>query len=211
MVEEKKKKNSSKKGTSTTKKSTTVKKKTVQEEKKVVSSTNENNKDFSSKLKKFFGSYAFLYTAFSVLLIGVAILAGMVYVKGQEVKKNRSNIVIPILEDGNRSTLNIDLAELRDVGEYVIKVTNYRGDKINTESFDYSITVRNESSADIKVTKDDSEDNLMVDSEATIIEGVGFGTEEKEEDVYRFTVSDKTKIKKGAVINLEIVTQKRSS
>ena len=173
--------------------------------------TSSNDNSLSSKVKKVVSSYAFLYSAFSVLLISVAILGGMVYVKGKEVKKNRSNIVIPILEDGNRSSLNIDLAELREVGEYVIKVTNYRGDKVNADEFDYSITVRNESLADIKVTKDDGKDNLIVDKEATIIEGVGFGNSKKEEDIYHITVSDKTKIKKKSVINLEIVTQKKSS
>lgn len=163
------------------------------------------------KFKKFISSYAFLYSLFFVLLICVLVLGIVVFVKRNESNNKAFNIAVPILEDGNRSAFNIDLAELKNREEYVLKVTNYRGDNINTESLDYSITIRNESGVIIKVTKDDQDDDLMVDPVATIIEGVGFGTDKKEEDIYHFTINDDSKIEKDAVVSVEIATQKRSS
>lgn len=219
-MEEKKKKKSdvskSKKKTSTSKKkkTDTIKRSEKEESIKSVKKDEvkkETGNNFSVKLKKIVTSYAFLYSVFAILVVCVAVLGGVVYVKGREYKKNSSNIVVPILEDGTRSALNIDLNQLKKTGEYVVKITNYRGDKINSDSLDYSITVRNASNADIKVTKDEDTNNLIVDKEATIIEGVGFGTSKKEEDVYRFTVSDDSKIEKDALISLEIVAQKRPS
>ena len=195
--------------TSTVKRKTNTKKNTSQ----IKQEKSEIKKDdsFSNKIKKIVSSYAFLYSVFSILIVCVAVLAGMVFVKGKEYKKNKSDIVVPILEDGTRSALNIDLKQLKKTGEYRVKITNYRGDKINNSSMDYSITVRNVTSTDVKVTKDDSKDNLIVDKEATIIEGVGFGSTSKEEDVYHFTINDDSEIENGALISLEIVASKRSS
>lgn len=195
--------------TSTVKRKTNTKKNTSQ----IKQEKSEIKKDdsFSNKIKKIVSSYAFLYSVFSILIVCVAVLAGMVFVKGKEYKKNKSDIVVPILEDGTRSALNIDLKQLKKTGEYRVKITNYRGDKINNSSMDYSITVRNVTSTDVKVTKDDSKDNLIVDKEATIIEGVGFGSTSKEEDVYHFTINDDSEIENDALISLEIVASKRSS
>lgn len=195
--------------TSTVKRKTNTKKNTSQ----IKQEKSEIKKDdsFSNKIKKIVSSYAFLYSVFSILIVCVAILGGMVFVKGKEYKKNKSDIVVPILEDGTRSALNIDLKQLKKTGEYRVKITNYRGDKINESSMDYSITIRNVTSTDVKVTKDDSKDNLIVDKEATIIEGVGFGSSSKEEDVYHFTINDDSEIENDALISLEIVASKRSS
>ena len=217
-----KKKSSSKSSKSATsktvsRKSAPVKENKVEEKKVGVSeeikevSTKKKDNTFFEKFKKFISSYAFLYTVFAILLVCVVVLGCMVFVKQREAKKNESNIVVPILEDGNRSSFNIDLNELKSRGEYVLKVTNYRGDKINTESMDYSITIRNETGVKVKVTKDENNDDLIVDPEATIIEGIGFGAEEMESDVYHFVIDGDAKIEKDATISIEIATQKRSS
>lgn len=202
--------------TSTVKRKTSTKKNTsqIKQEKSEIKkgdSLSSNGNKFVFEMKKIVSSYAFLYSVFSILIVCVAILGGMVFVKGKEYKKNKSDIVVPILEDGTRSALNIDLKQLKKTGEYRVKITNYRGDKINESSMDYSITIRNVTSTDVKVTKDDSKDNLIVDKEATIIEGVGFGSSSKEEDVYHFTINDDSEIENDALISLEIVASKRSS
>jgi len=60
----------------------------------------------------------------------------------------------------------------------------------------------------IYIWKDYEDKNLMLDQKATIIEGVSFDSDEKEYDIYHFSVINKKKVKKGDKIHLKILAQK---
>ena len=166
----------------------------------------EKNENLFEKLKKFVSSYSFLYGLFGILVVLVIFLSVKVVIVKSEAKKNSSNIVFPILEENSHSSMNINLKELEKAREYVIKVTNYRGNTINQEEIPYSVTIRNKTKAKIEVLKDSDENNLMVDQEATVIEGVSLGSNHKEESVYRIRVLDSKGISKEDIISVEIAS-----
>lgn len=144
-----------------------------------------------------------LYVLFFGLLILVIILGINVYNAAKK-DEQTANIVIPITEKGSESELKIDLKELSKEKEYSIKVTNYRGNNINKDKIDYTITIENESKAYIKVTKDEDKTNLITDQEATRIEGVSLKGEEEDSSIYHFSVIDKNLVKDDEKINISI-------
>jgi len=189
------------------KKETTKKKEVKKVEKKVVKekSALPNEEPFIDKFRRFVGSYKFLYTAFAVLLILVILLAIMVFTKSQENAGSKSNIVFSILEENTHNYLDMDLESL--VGkEYTLKVTNYRGNKINPDGAHYTITITNDTEVEIEVLKDNKGENLITDGKVSVIEGETFGATEKEETVYYFRVKNSDKIKAGDKIRIEVAS-----
>lgn len=183
-----------------------VKKKEVKKPvKKETKSALPNEEPFGLRFRRFVSSYKFLYTAFAVLFIIVALLAIMVFVRSREDVGNKSNIVFSILEENTHNYLDMDLESL--VGkEYTLKVTNYRGNKINKNGAKYTITVTNETEGEIEILKENQGKNLMTDAKRTVIEGETLGTEEKEEVVYYFRVTKSDKIKAGDKIRIEVAS-----
>ncbi|MBP5678996.1 MAG: hypothetical protein J6X28_04135 [Bacilli bacterium] len=183
-----------------------VKKKEVKKPvKKETRSALPNEEPFGLRFRRFVSSYKFLYTAFAVLFIIVALLAIMVFVRSREDVGNKSNIVFSILEENTHNYLDMDLESL--VGkEYTLKVTNYRGNKINKNGAKYTITVTNETEGEIEILKENQGKNLMTDAKRTVIEGETLGTEEKEEVVYYFRVTKSDKIKAGDKIRIEVAS-----
>lgn len=176
-----------------------VKKVVKKEEKTAV----PNVEPFGVRFKKFVSSYKFLYAAFAILFVVVILLACMVFVKGNEEKQKKSNIVFSIMEKNTRNYINLELAGL--VGrEYMLKVTNYRGNKINSDGAEYKIEVTNDTDVEIEVLKENQGENLITDQKHTIIEGDPFGKEEKEEVVYYFKVKNSDKLKDGDSIRVEV-------
>ena len=156
-------------------------------------------------IKKTVSSYSFLYVLFILLLIIVIMLGLMVFSKGKETKNNKANLVIPILADGTHNGMKIDLSSLQG-NEYVIKITNYRGRMINKEEINYTITIKNNTTSKIIVTKDDEKANLMVDQESTKIEGVSLNSKKKAEAIYRIKLQDNQQPKKGDMIEIEVAS-----
>jgi hypothetical protein len=159
----------------------------------------------TEKAKKFVTSYPFLYGTLAFLFVVVLMLGMMVLVKKQEKKDNTANLVIPILEDGTHNSMKIDLSTLKDQ-EYIIKVTNYRGKVVNQEEVQYTITIRNDTNSQIEVIKDKENENLMVDQEATRIEGVTLNSKKKQEDIYHIHLQPNQNPKSGDMITIEIAS-----
>lgn len=166
----------------------------------------KENYTTGERIKRFVSSYEFLYTLFFILLGVVILLSVMVFTKVREKKASAANLVIPILKDGVHNSMNLDLKQLYESGEYTIKITNYRGDTVNANDVSYSVTVRNESPSSIKVLQNDSKKNLIVDQEATRIEGLHFDPNEKEEVIYRFSLEDGVVPSDGDTISIEIAS-----
>ena len=186
-----------------TKKPVTKKKEVKKVVKKEEKTAVPNAEPFGVRFKKFVSSYKFLYAAFGILFVVVILLACMVFVKGNEEKQKKSNIVFSIMEKNTRNYINLELAGL--VGrEYMLKVTNYRGNQINSDGAEYKIEVTNDTDVEIEVLKENQGENLITDQKHTIIEGDSFGKKEKEEVVYYFKVKNSDKLKDGDSIRIEV-------
>ena len=170
-----------------------------------VSSALPKEESFGMKFRRFITSYKFLYTAFAVLFIIVIMLALMVFTHKDDEEGVRSNIVFSIIEAETQSYLDMDLETL--VGkEYLLKVTNYRGNKMNTTGAHYTIAITNNTNVEIEVLKNNQGENLMTDSNYTVIEGEEFSKEQKQEVVYYFRVKNADNIKAGDKIRIEVAS-----
>ena len=198
-MEEKKKKTTTKKNES---KTTKVEKKEV---KKVEKSVIPNPEPASTKTKSFISSYAFLYTTFGLLFVIVIVLGIMVYIKSGEPAEHKGDIVFSIMEKDTNNYLDMELSSL--VGkEYVLKVTNFRKNKLNKDGATYKITVTNGSEAEIEILKNDSGKNLMTNQEQTVIEGEKLSTKDRESIAYYFRIKNEDKVKKGDVMRIEVAS-----
>lgn len=207
------KKNTKKKAVKKETPKKTIPKKTTKVKKKVKAESVEEKRipsvpveePFGVRFKRFVSSYKFLYTTFGILLALVLILTIMVFTRSREEKQANSNIVFSIMEKNTRNALNMDLESL--VGnEYALKVTNYRGNKVNSKEMDYSIKVINHTDVEIEVLKNKEGDNLMTDQKESIIQGDTLAADEREEVIYYFRVKNSDHIKDGDSIQIEVVS-----
>jgi hypothetical protein len=195
-----------------TKKKETPKKKVVkkevkvkEEKKEVIKSVLPKEEPFNIKFRRFITSYGFLYTAFAILFVIVIMLALMVFTHKEDDKGVRSNIVFSIVEKETQSYLDMDLETL--VGkEYILKVTNYRGNRLNTKGAHYTIAVTNNTNVEIEVLKNNQGENLITDMNYSVIEGEELSKTEKEEVIYYFRVKNADKIKAGDKIRIEVAS-----
>jgi len=173
--------------------------------KKKVSRSRRNKKveKEENKNKNLFSVDNLLKLIFFVLLIVVIVLGVMVVKKDNESgSKVQANIVIPVFEKGSSSSVTINADNLSS--DYIIKVTNYRSDSINKTKLNYSVNVLNGTSSSIKVLKNNSKDNLMVDNKNTIIENESLRKDIKENVYYYIRISDYSKVKKDEKIVVRI-------
>lgn len=127
----------------------------------------------------------------------------MVVKKNNESGNNvQANIVIPVFEKDSSSSVTINADNLSS--DYIIKVTNYRSDSVNSTKLNYSVNVLNGTSSSIKVLKNNSKDNLMVDNKNTIIEGESLKKNTKENVYYYIRIDDFSKVKKDEKIVVRI-------
>ena len=161
------------------------KKKVVKETKKVTKVTKEKKLDY----KKVVSNEKFLLGIFILLAILVCIL-GCFVIKNMNSNRviDKTNVVLPIIEENTKDTLEIDAYGLTKERFYVIKVTNYRDKNINEEEFEYSIDIENDTKATIKVTKNDDDTNLIKNNKKTVITGQKLGKGEKQDDYYYVSI-----------------------
>lgn len=200
---------SSKKKSTRTKKSRVESKRveekdTLKEDVKKKSTRGRKRKKVEKKEKRsIFNLDNLLKLVFFILLILVIVLGVMVYKKDNEMSgKVTANIVIPVFEEGSSSSVTINADNLSS--DYIIKVTNYRGDSINSSELKYSVNVLNSTSSSIQVLKNKSQDNLMVDNKNTIIEGETLKKDTKENVYYYIRINDYSKVKKDEKIVVRI-------
>lgn len=153
-------------------------------------------KSKSSKLKNSITTERILLTVFILLLIIVAVLTFFVIKKKKENdNKLAANLVIPVIEKGTEENFSLNVNSFGDEDEYILKLTNYRGKKINEKEISYAVTVENNSASEIEVTKDDSADNLMIDQESIIIEDQKLKGKVKQDVFYHIKVTKKNDVK----------------
>jgi len=166
--------------------------------------TKKNKKENS--FKEFITSYKFLYSTLIILFVLVVVLGILVFRASKKAENEKVNLVVPVLSTGSNNSLKVDLNAIYEHGKYVIKVTNYRGKEVNEEETKFSMIVRNSTKNSIKIVKDNSEENLMVDQEATKIEDQKLRSKIKEETTYTFTLDENSKPEKNDLIDIEIIS-----
>lgn len=155
------------------------------------------------KKKKKIDSNFILCIVFVLLLILVIILSIMVASKEKESKKKESaNIVIPVYDENNQSSVTINAINLDK--DYVIKVTNYKKNSINKKSLKYNIDVVNATSTNVVVKKGKNGSNLMTNKKETVIKDEVLQPNKKENIYYHVSVTNKNKVKDKETIVVKI-------
>ena len=184
------------------KKNTKAKSKNKNTKTKSKKKTTKKNKKKTLKQVIFNKENCLIYTF--ILLIIVVIVLGVLVYEASNKKTDKANLSIPVYQKGLSEEFDINLKKLSHKKYYSVKIRNYRDEKINTEEMPYEIIIVNNTKSKIKITKDDADQNLMVDQKSTKIEGVKLKANIEDEDIYYFSVIDKKKITKDDKIYIEI-------
>lgn len=200
----------------TTSRKTPAKKKTTKSsnlnEKKITSKTSrkrtikkENIK--KENIKKESNKVNILLQAIFFILLLVVVVLGILVVKKNNENKNKvvANIVVPVFEKDNQSSITINADAL--TSDYIVKVTNYKSiDNVNKEEFTYDVSIQNNTSANVIVKKGKNGKNLMKDSKSTIISGEKLKKSVKENVYYYISVDNINKVKSKEKILFKIVS-----
>lgn len=206
-MENKDKKTEKKKNTS---RKTPSKKRTTKSsnlnEKKITSKTSRKRTIKKEEKKESNKVNILLQAIFFILLIVVVVL-GILVVKKDNENKNKvvANIVVPVFEKDNQSSITINADAL--TSDYIVKVTNYKSiDNVNKEEFTYDVSIQNNTSANVIVKKGKDGKNFMKDSKSTIISGEKLKKSVKENVYYYISVDDINKVKSKEKILFKIVS-----
>lgn len=200
----------------TTSRKTPAKKKTTKSsnlnEKKITSKTSrkrtikkENIK--KENIKKESNKVNILLQAIFFILLIVVVVLGILVVKKDNENKNKvvANIVVPVFEKDNQSSITINADAL--TSDYIVKVTNYKSiDNVNKEEFTYDVSIQNNTSTNVIVKKGKNGKNLMNDSKSTIISGEKLKKSVKENVYYYISVDNINKVKSKEKILFKIVS-----
>lgn len=205
----------------TEKKKTTSRK--IPSKKRTTKSSNLNEKKITSKtsrkrtikkenikkenIKKESNKVNILLQAIFFILLIVVVVLGILVVKKDNENKNKvvANIVVPVFEKDNQSSITINADAL--TSDYIVKVTNYKSiDNVNKEEFTYDVSIQNNTSANVIVKKGKDGKNLMKDSKSTIISGEKLKKSVKENVYYYISVDDINKVKSKEKILFKIVS-----
>lgn len=189
------------------KKNSTKKKQVTKKAKVAKTKTNQTREKTKNKKKSIFTTENILAAVFGILLIVVIVLGVMVFNKSRENKdKVNANLVVPIFEVNAEENVSLNTLALANEDEYVLKITNYKDDKVIAEKVNYSITVENDSKAIVKVTKNKDTEDLMKNQKSTVIENQELKSNAKEDVYYHISITEKNKIDKDDKVNIKIAS-----
>ena len=195
----------------TTSRKTPAKKKTTKSsnlnEKKITSKNPRKRTIKKENIKKESNKVNILLQAIFFILLLVVVVLGILVVKKDNENKNKvvANIVVPVFEKDNQSSITINADAL--TSDYIVKVTNYKSiDNVNKEEFTYDVSIQNNTSANVIVKKGKNGKNLMKDSKSTIISGEKLKKSVKENVYYYISVDNINKVKSKEKILFKIVS-----
>lgn len=189
------------------KKNSTKKKQITTKAKVAKVKTSQTREKTKNKKKSIFTTENILAAVFGILLIVVVVLGVMVFNKSQENKdKVNANLVVPIFEVNAEENVSLNTLALAEEDEYVLKITNYKDDKVIAEKVNYSITVENDSKAIVRVTKNKDTEDLMKNQKSTVIENQELKSNTKEDVYYHISITEKNKIDKDDKVNIKIAS-----
>jgi ABC-type Na+ efflux pump permease subunit len=155
-------------------------------------------------IKEFLKSTKFLTVVFILLLILVIVLAILCGIKSKEYETGGfANISFSLGEDNKPIEFGINAATLAQTDEYIFKVTNYKGKKINKKKKDYTVIIENNTDCVISVTINDLNDNVMLNQESTELKDT-LKAKEKEAVYYHVKVKSFGELEPTDLINIKI-------
>ena len=176
-------------------------------EKRITSKTSRKRIIKKENIKKESNKVNILLQAIFFILLLVVVVLGILVVKNDNENKNKvvANIVVPVFEKDNQSSITINADAL--TSDYIVKVTNYKSiDNVNKEEFTYDVSSQNNTSTNVIVKKGKNGKNLMNDSKSTIISGEKLKKSVKENVYYYISVDDINKVKSKEKILFKIVS-----
>ena len=176
-------------------------------EKRITSKTSRKRIIKKENIKKESNKVNILLQAIFFILLIVVVVLGILVVKKDNENKNKvvANIVVPVFEKDNQSSITINAEAL--TSDYIVKVTNYKSiDNVNKEEFTYDVSIQNNTSANVIVKKGKNGKNLMKDSKSTIISGEKLKKSVKENIYYYISVDDINKVKSKEKILFKILS-----
>ena len=166
--------------------------------------TNQKKNNKKKKEESFFKSTKFLLIIFILLFILVSVLGVLCVIKNKEAKiKAFSNINFALVDDNEPISFGINALTLAQTDEYIFKVTNYKGKKVNKKKREYKVIIENKNDCIISVTVNDLEDNVMTDQESTELTDT-LKAKEKEAVYYHVKVKEAGDLDSQDLIRIRI-------
>lgn len=146
-----------------------------------------------------------LTIVFILLLVLVIFLFVLCAIKYKESKENEfANMVIPIYEVNTDYEFSINAKVLSEIDNYTFKIVNYKKNKINAEEMSYKIEIKNNTNSIIKVTRNDSNKDLMKEQEESIIDENTLKKDTKDNIYYHVKITKTKDISKDDLIYIKI-------
>ncbi len=148
-----------------------------------------------------------LITVFFLLLILVVILGiSVLNAKNKNIDKIKANVIIPVLGTKLNNSLSVDISNMKktEEKEYIFKIANYRGNKINKENIEYQINLTKPKNVTLKLYKNDNNTNLLSNKETLEIGGIQLERNKKKVDLYRLVIKSNKKTTKDDKIEIII-------
>lgn len=159
-------------------------------------------------MKEFFSSLLFLKIFFGILIILVIVLGVLIYQKeSQSEEEELAHITVPVYQVGTGFEFGIDAALLSKESnkEYILKITNYKGNKKIKEDVPYQIIVENPTDSIISIKKNHDKDNLMQEQKNTIIEDV-MPSKDKADIYYHIVIDSVGNLQNNDLYSVKIVS-----
>lgn len=145
-----------------------------------------------------------LKVVFTFLVVFVTILSIVVFRENKKEENIKSDFVMPIIQKEEEIEIKVNLKELQNKKLYKLKITNYKGNSINSEEIPYEITIKNDTDTKINLVRVPEEKNLIVNDKLTKLEGLKTKAKEREDVSYHITIKGKNKISEDDEISIII-------
>ena len=173
--------------------------------KKVTPKKEVSSKSKKKKKSKKIDSTVILTIIFC-LLLGLVVALSVVVIKNKLDHKDdiKANIVVPIVNKEDEAPFSVNLRALNESNEYIFKIANYSGMKINKEKLNYYIDVLNETDTKVSLSKYGSKENLLNGDTATTIECGSVPTDKKSDDYYVIRIDKAGTLGKDDLVKVKV-------
>lgn len=142
---------------------------------KRVNKVNNKNTKIKFDINKKIGKYSIidwiLLGIFIALVITVIVLGFKIHNKKNELKKDpKADFSIPILEAGSTYEFMIDAIELKNKDDYVLKITNVKGNQKAKNDVKFTIEITNDTGSLLQMMKNKNAKNLLSNEVTSVVE-----------------------------------------
>lgn len=172
----------------------------------IKSSKNGKNKKKESSKNIVTSDYILLGVLILLIFVVIGLGTGVYYKKQKIDSQITASIVMPMLKENDEKSFSLDVNELIKNGEYIFKVSNFRGNIVSNKDINYTVTVNKEDNVKVKLIKNDSKDNLFDNNvNTTVTDKILMKKKVKEFDYYTISILEYSDIKEdekvGIIIN----------